>query len=324
MKKKIRPILRASVSILLIMLLLYIMRGKYGEIAGVLRSANPSIFMLAFLFFTIASFVASFRMKILIEAQGIKILYREALSLTFIGYFFNNFLPTSIGGDVIKAHYLSKHSNITAGSYTAVFVDRVVGLLTMIFMAFAALLYVGTGFVDKGVAIAIFAITGVSVLAVLFFANKSFAKSFSSLIFLVKPIEKQLRNLYNMADIYRNKVSLMLSAFAISIVSQLSYFACYGILALSINSRIPAQDLLLRMPIVSIITLLPSINGLGVREGSTVVFFGGLIGKEHALAISILMIVVLLITSLIGGIVYAVSPQFKMKLKEIKIEGEAL
>ena len=78
------------------------------------------------------------------------------------------------------------------------------------------------------------------------------------------------------------------------------------------------------MPIVSIITLLPSINGLGVREGSTVVFFGGLIGKEHALAISILMIVVLLITSLIGGIVYAVSPQFKMKLKEIKIEGEAL
>ncbi len=324
MKPKIRTIFRSSVSILLILLLFYIMRGKYGEIAGVLQKTSLPIFTLAFLAFIAASLIASFRMKLLIEAQSIKITYGEAVSLTFIGYFFNNFLPTSIGGDVVKAHYLSKHSNVTVESYTAVFVDRVVGLLTMIFMAFAALLFIGTGLVDKHVVMAIYLITGVSALAILFLANKSFAKKFSALIILVKPIEKQLRNLYNMANIYRHKTALMISAFAISILSQLLYFTCYGILVLSIGSKILPQELLLRMPIVSIMSLLPSINGLGVREGSTVVLFGGLIGKEHALAIGILMIVVLLLTSLIGGIIYAVSPQFKMKLNEIEKEGEGL
>ncbi|MBU0605702.1 MAG: hypothetical protein KKH77_05390, partial [Candidatus Omnitrophica bacterium] len=66
------------------------------------------------------------------------------------------------------------------------------------------------------------------------------------------------------------------------------------------------------------------INGLGVREGSMVMFFGPLIGKEQALAISILMLMLLLITSVIGGVIYALSPQFKMKLKEIEKEGDNL
>jgi hypothetical protein len=55
-----------------------------------------------------------------------------------------------------------------------------------------------------------------------------------------------------------------------------------------------------------------------------VVLFGPLIGKENALAVSILMIMLLLITSVIGGVIYALSPQFKMKLKEIEKEGESL
>ena len=116
----------------------------------------------------------------------------------------------------------------------------------------------------------------------------------------------------------------MIATLFISVLCQLFYFFCFGVLALSIGARIPVTDLLLKMPVVSIMSLLPSINGLGVREGATVVLFGPLIGKENALAVGILMIVVLLITSVIGGIVYALSPQFKMKLKEIEKEGEGL
>lgn len=321
MKKNIGPFLRTAVSLLLILILLYIMRGKYGDIVKALKSTNVAVFILAFIAFTSASIVASFRMKLIIEAQDINIKFREVLSLTFIGYFFNNFLPTSIGGDVIKAHYLSKHSRDTAGSYTSVFVDRMVGLVTMIFMAFTALICVGADIVDKRLAFAIYTITAVSLLVIVFLANKNFAKKFSALIKLVKPIESQLRNFYHTTNKYRHRIGLMVTTLFISVISQLFYFTCFGVLALSIGSWIPAADLLLRMPMVSMMSLLPSINGLGVREGSTVVLFGPLIGKENALAISILMIMMLLITSIIGGIVYALSPQFKMKLKEIKKEG---
>lgn len=324
MKKKIEPFIRTAVSILLIGILLYIMRGKYGDIVRALRSTNPAIFIAAFLVFTSASVIASFRMKLIITAQNITIRFREALALTFIGYFFNNFLPTSIGGDIVKAHYLSKHCRDTAGSYTAIFVDRVIGMITMVFMAFVALLLVGAHAVDKRISTSIYTITALSMLALVFLANKSFARRFSALIRLVKPIESQLRKLYHAANKYRHKTGLMAATLLFSIVSQLCYFLCFGILALSIGSKIPAIDLFVKMPIVSIMSLLPSINGLGVREGATVILFGPIIGKENALAISILMIAVLLITSIIGGAIYAVSPQFKMKLKEIRKEEEAL
>lgn len=324
MKKKIGPFLRTAVSLLLIVILLYIMRGRYGDIVSALKKTDVTVFALAFIAFTAASIVASFRMKLMIEAQDIKIKFREALSLTFIGYFFNNFLPTAIGGDVVKAHYLSKYSRHTAGSYAAIFVDRVVGLVTMIFMAFAALIFVGANIVDKRLAAAIYAITAAAVIGIVFFANKNFAKRFSALIKLMKPIEGHLRNIYATTNKYRHRPGLMIATLFISMVSQLFYFTCFGILALSIGSRIPVVDLLLKMPMVSVTSLLPSINGLGLREGATVVLFGPLIGKENALAIGILMVAVLLITSVIGGIIYALSPQFKMKLKEIEKEGENL
>lgn len=324
MKKKISPFLRTAVSLLLIIVLLYIMRGKYGDIVKALKNTNMYVFSLAFAAFMVASTVASFRMKLIIEVQGIDLTFWEALSLTFIGYFFNNFLPTSIGGDVVKAHYLSKNSRDTTGSYTAVFVDRAVGLVTMVFMAFAVLILAGVNIVDRNLAITICTITAISIVGIIFFANRKFAKKFFALIVLVKPIETQLRNLYESTDKYRRRWGLMAAAFCISVISQLSYFTCCGILALSIGSRIPIIDLLLKMPIVGMMSLLPSINGLGIREGSMVVLFGPLIGKENALAISILIIMLLLITSVIGGIIYALSPQFKMKLKEIEKEGESL
>ena len=89
---------------------------------------------------------------------------------------------------------------------------------------------------------------------------------------------------------------------------------------MSIGTPIPIIDILLRMPIISILSLLPSINGLGLREGSTVVFFGPIIGKENAFAVSILWLFVLFVTSIIGGVIYGLSPQFKIKFKEIAKE----
>ncbi|MBI4974780.1 MAG: hypothetical protein HZC19_03130 [Candidatus Omnitrophica bacterium] len=50
------------------------------------------------------------------------------------------------------------------------------------------------------------------------------------------------------------------------------------------------------------------------------VFFGPIIGKENAFAVSILWLLVLFVTSIIGGVIYGLSPQFKIKFKEIAKE----
>ncbi len=294
------------------------MRDKYPQILKALASTKVLIFVLSLLIFIAAIAVASVRIKFLIEAQGIPATFREAASLTFIGYFFNNFLPTSIGGDVVKAYYLSRKTHNKAGSYASVFVDRVIGLLTMVLMAFLALFFVKEGVVDNTIRYIVYVITLCSIIAIMFMTNKKLAKKFSFLLFLVKPVEEKLKKTYEIIHKYQYRKSLMWKSLGISFLAQILFFLSLSVAALSIGGHIPLRDLFIKMPIISMISLLPSINGLGIREGSTVVLFGPIIGQDRALALSILWLLVLLCISVLGGIIYALSPQFKIKLKEVE------
>lgn len=322
MKNKIISIcLRTVISLALIVILLYIMRGKYSQILIALKSTKPSLFIAALLVFTAAISVASYRLKLIIEASGdTRVTFLESLSLTFIGYFFNNFLPTSIGGDVVKAYYLSKKSSNKMQSFTSVFIDRMIGLFTMIFIASIAILFVPAKIIDARVRVIIYAITAVAIAFIIFMGNKNFARKFSFFLHFARPLEERLKKTYNAIHVYKHHTRLMLESVVISVASQLFFFVSYGVLALSIGSGIPPGEILLRMPLISAMSMLPSINGLGLREGSTVLLFGPLIGKESAFAISILWLIVLFITSIAGGLIYGLSPQFKTKFKEAREE----
>lgn len=320
MKRIISTLIRAFISIFFIILLLYIMRDKYSQIIKALASTKGLIFLIGLGSFILAVFVASIRLKLISEAQYIPVTYKECLSLTFIGYFFNNFLPTSIGGDFVKAYYLSHKTDNKVGSYASIFVDRVIGLITMILMAFVALFFVKDGIVDNTIRYIVYFITLGTLLVIIFMTNEGLAKKFSFLLFIVKPLKKSLIKLYNMIHNYKNHKVLLCKSFLISFLSQVMFFTSLGFMAFSLGARIPAKDIFIKMPIVSMMSLLPSINGLGLREGSTVALFGPMIGADRAFAMSILWIVVLLCVSLIGGIIYGLSPQFKIKLKEIKEE----
>jgi hypothetical protein len=294
------------------------MRGKYSQILAALKGTNSLLFITAVLIFIAAIAIASYRLKLIVGASGdTGITFLDSFSLTFIGYFFNNFLPTSIGGDVVKAYYLSKKSSNKMQSFTSVFIDRAIGLLTMIFIASIALLFVPARIIDAKVRVLIYMITLASLAFVIFMANKNIARKFSIFLFLVRPLEERLKKAYNAIHIYKHHTRLMLESVVISVISQLSFFVSYGVLALSIGSRIAPSELLLRIPLISAMSILPSINGLGLREGSTVLLFGPLIGKENACAVSILWLVILFMISIIGGLIYLLSPQFKIKFKKI-------
>jgi len=290
------------------------MRDKYPQILKAFASTKVPIFLLGLLMFAAAAFVGSIRLKLLIDAQHIAVTLKEVLSLTLIGYFFNNFLPTSIGGDVAKAYYLSKKTQMKAGAYASVFVDRVIGLFTMIFMAFLALFFVEEGVVDSTLRYIIYGITLGSIVFIVLMTNKRLVQRFSFLFFIINPIKEKLRKVYEVIHQYQYQKILILKSFLISFISQMLFFTSLGVVAMSIGSRIHVKDLLIKMPIVSMMSLLPSINGLGLREGSTVVLFGPLIGTDKAFAMSILWLLILLCISVVGGLIYAFSPQFKIKM----------
>jgi uncharacterized membrane protein YbhN (UPF0104 family) len=76
--------------------------------------------------------LAAWRWKILLGAQGIEYSAREALSLTWIGFFFSQVTPGSTGGDLVKAYYVAvEHPTRRAAGILSVFLDRLVGLIVL-------------------------------------------------------------------------------------------------------------------------------------------------------------------------------------------------
>ena len=68
--------------------------------------------------------------------------------------------------------------------------------------------------------------------------------------------------------------------------------------------------------------MLPSINGLGVREGAYVLLLGGIVGKEKAFALSILWLAVVMSLSLLGGLIYMLAPRLGTRWSKIEEQME--
>lgn len=81
--------------------------------------------------------IVSYRFKLILQSQGIDVPLMQAIRWSMIGSFFDLAMPSSNGGDIVKAGYVVKH--VGAGMRTravmAVLIDRVLGLLGLFLLA---------------------------------------------------------------------------------------------------------------------------------------------------------------------------------------------
>lgn len=315
MKVKLYSILRITISIIAILTLVWLMRDKMGEIFFTLKQTKIWLFILGFLTYLSTLAICSFRLKKILLAQNIPLTLKELIYLTFIGLFFNNFLPTSIGGDVVKAHYASKMTGKRLESFTSIFVDRLMGFFSLVSIASVALIFLGKSIENAACKwIILLMLVGAIVFAFLLL-NSVLAKRFSLLLTSLKffKLDARMKKLYNAINSYKNHKRIVWQTFLLSIGAQaIGIFAIF-LLARSLLISTPIRTFFLLMPIVLTVSMLPSINGLGIREGAYVYFFSGIIKKELAFALSLLYLAALLALSIIGGIIYA--------LKGVKAQG---
>jgi uncharacterized protein (TIRG00374 family) len=138
---------------------------------------------------------------------------------------------------------------------------------------------------------------------------------------------EKLKAVYNIVHDYRNRGGIVAKSFAISIAAQSLYFIVVYLFFLSMGKQVNIGNIFLIMPVVTFVSMLPSIGGLGVREGAFVALFASLTGKELAFAVSLLLLLGLFVVSFLGGMVYlwwGLSGVRTEKAKEIieKEEGE--
>lgn len=313
-KKTLLMCLRFIVSFGLLATLLWIMRKDIGNIGGILKNCNKAFLIIALVINIAPTILMGLRLKLLLKGQKIFMGMKDAVYLTFIGFFFNNFLPTAIGGDIAKAYYASKKTNNKLGSYAAVLSDRLFGFIATMFIAVIGLVFIGRTLNNNALFYSILIIFIASSAITFFLFNRKAGDQTFSGTGVINKIKGKIYQLYSAINLYRNHKLLMTRIVLLSILMQGCAIVSIYFFVLSIGGSIPLLKLFLIIPLVWAVSMVPSINGLGVREGAFVYFLKGDMGTERAFAISLLWLGVIILYSIAGGILHLVYP---VKVKKL-------
>jgi len=261
------------------------------------------------------------RLQLIFEVKELPLSLMEAVQLTMVGFFFNNFLPTSVGGDIVKALCAARVTKNTVKSVTGVLMDRIFGLFTFIVIPSLTLLFFIKKIDNPLVPVMVYSLLVLSAFCFFLIFSRVVARRFRFVeTFLSRfGIGKKAREIYNNLHEFKDHKRAVFGALALSVAGQsVNIFVLYA-MALALGSHAPLIYFFLLVPVVHLVSMLPSLNGLGIREGAYIYFLGPYIGKEYAAALGILWLGLLFLLSIIGGIIYFVRQDYHIRFKEAAV-----
>lgn len=312
-----KTLFRALISLGFLALLFYVMRGQLPTILGVLRHTNLTIFIAAFILLILAAWIASWRLQIIFAARNVPLGFWQCSNLNFIGAFFNNFLPTSLGGDLVKVMCASRISGQASRVVTSILADRVFGFFTIVLIPSLSFLFLIKTNAAPAVPIVIYSFLAISLMGFVLAFNRKAARRLS---FVMKALDRfsfkeKIRKFYEEVHGFKNQKATVAQALILSLVSQGLTILVIYMISLSLGAPSAILDFLILIPIVFLVSMLPSVNGLGIREGAYLYFLSPSIGRENAAAMSVLWLAMLFLMSMIGGIIYLLRPNYHVRFK---------
>src|SRR6185436_9957616 len=103
-----------------------------------MSAADPGLITLAGAVFLLSGLIGSWLWGRLLRAQGVPIPYSKAASYYFVGLFFNNFLPSNVGGDIARISDAAKHASHVSPVFSATLMERLIGVVAIGFLAVVA------------------------------------------------------------------------------------------------------------------------------------------------------------------------------------------
>ncbi|MFC1590911.1 YbhN family protein [Thermodesulfobacteriota bacterium] len=317
LKKKLVALARWGVSLLL--LFVVVRTFPADELVSCLQGSNVFFLCCGFVVLMVRHIVSAYRWKIVLE---IKNYYFPVSALTrycFIGVFFNNFLPTSMGGDVVRGMYLVRDGVRKRTAASSLVVERMLGVFALACLcglAWLARPHPLEG--QQGLAVAL-ALCGVVFFALLLYASAGRGGVIRS--------SGLLRKLLSVLEDFKEYGAAPRKgggAFLLSLLFQLACVAGIYFLARSITHNLSFRELLFCVPLASLASMLPvSINGLGVREGAFVVLasqFG--VGIKTAAAISLVWLGMNYLQSMAGGLLFVFDRIRLKKSEQVTLNGK--
>jgi len=278
-----------------------------GDVLDHLGAIDVFYLTLAVLGGFLAFAITAWRWWFILKAQGFEVSLTTATELTWIGLFFNQTLPSNVGGDVVRVWRLSRAGVPVTSVISSVLVDRVAALFALALIVLAGLPAV-RGIADDNILAVLSGSVGLVLigLALLFRLDR-----IASVLHRIAPAAL-LSSLEKLSGDSRALLLPLANGgpiVGISLVNHLVSVLLILMLARGLGIQAGLGDFMVLIPPVILVTMLPlSFAGWGVREGTSVALLATIgVAPPAALALSVSYGLVLLLSSLPGGVIWLVT-----------------
>jgi len=293
-----------------------IKKTPLADIGKSLEHASLFWIGLSFSLHALGLFISAYRWQILIHAQGDHVPLGELAKSYLVGNFFNLFLPTRFGGDVVRIWDGSRYSRSLLKSSAIVLVERLSGILVLLSFALGVSLF-RLDFAEKLPVIWISLAVGFLGLAAILVFFLPVAEPLLNKIperGVLGKVRQKLAEFREIIFVYRNKKKALLKALFWAFLLQINVILHYYLVGEALHLKIPFLDYFIFIPIVLIILTIPvTINGLGLREALYITIFVSYgIAAPAALSFSLIAdIIFAVVIGIIGGFIYVFRRQKK-------------
>jgi len=325
-----------------------VFRGEdLRELAGIMLRVNPWVFLAAIGLFWLAQVLFVLRWRLLLKVQSVDISIWAGLKLHLLGLFYNNCLPSSIGGDVLRAWYVTKHTDGErgVGAALSVFVDRIVGLIGTLLIASIAywLVPVGVGYMPEGEAgaeangglirylvehrwIFIWAAIAVGVGFCAVWASERGREVLTACWQRVRGTTvRVLEKSATAIKLYCRKPFVLVYALGLTFLCQATCVIAFWLVGRNLGVGAHMKYYFVFFPLSWLLGALPiSIGGIGIMEGWLKIMFMKLPGvsSKEALAVALCQRIIWLIGSLPGLAVHLVGAHLPKKKVDFFVDSQ--
>ena len=306
---------------------------RRSEMLAAAKLANVWWLGAGILVFFFCTIVATARWKILLAVQDIKMIWLRTWQLFMIGMFFNLFMLGSTGGDVVKMFLTMREaSNNKAAALLSVFMDRVIGMLALIFLS-VAFLYFRYDLLNhaEGSSTLLNLLLWLMAAALLIIVGMFTFSALGWVHYLPQwtPLRGRIVEISAACHMYAKGWRLTIWAFLVSFPLFGMFFTTFYCAARAFTDQLGIVDIFSVMPIVAVITAIPiSVSGIGLRESlfvSLLAPFG--VTAAVATLISVTGFLINTLGSLAGGLVflfYRSSTHESINLRDMQKEVDQL
>jgi hypothetical protein len=303
--------MKATVSVVLLALLFS--RVNPSGLLAKMRGASLGWLAAAMGLYLLMILASAWRWRWLFAAQRLAVSGRKLVHSYLVATFFNNFLPSNIGGDVVRIRDTADAAGSRTLAATIVLIDRAIGLTGLLFVAAVGASVARLSGTSDAVPVwpAVlwggFVLLTTALLVVVLRPGLTTRLLAPLRRFDAQWVDVRLARITAAFVRFGERPAALLWCLAGAVLVQMVLVGFYAAVAQSIGIPIAMRHLAVLVPVSFVVQMLPiSVNGFGVREATFSYYVLRLgLPMDSALALSLLSTGTVLAFSLSGAVVYA-------------------